>query len=84
MNSNFAPPDFDKMVWKCPCCNQARTDKFIKVSHHDVSELFGFEPGTTYINCKYCVDMTGCKEKAFDRDWVINHFLGKFITNEIV
>ena len=83
MKSNFEPrhpvPDFDKMVWKCPCCSQERTDKYIKVIHHDISALFGLETGMMMINCKYCVDMPGCKEKAFDRAWVIEHFLGNFI-----
>lgn len=83
MKSNFEPkkpvPDFDKMVWKCPCCNLERTDKFIKVAHHDTSALFGHPTGTMFINCKYCVDMPGCQEKAFNREWVINHFLKRFV-----
>lgn len=76
--SNFAPPsppDFDKMVWKCPCCKQDRTDKYIKVISHDVSTLHGLETGTMFINCKYCVDMPVCQEKAHSRDWVIKNFL---------
>jgi hypothetical protein len=78
--SNFAPPtspDFDKMVWTCPCCNQQRTDKFIKVMTHDVSTFHGLETGTMFINCKYCADMEGCKEKAHDRAWVLKKFLNK-------
>ncbi len=71
-------PDFDKIVWKCPCCNQARTDKYIKVAQHDVSLLFGHETGSMFINCKYCADMPGCQEKAMDHKWVVDHFLGKF------
>jgi|GEM_PF-2916238 hypothetical protein len=73
------PPDFDKMVWKCPCCKQERTDKYIKVTAHDISQLFGSETGVMFINVKYCVDMPGCKEKAFNREWVINNFLGAFV-----
>lgn len=72
------PPDFESMVWKCPCCEQKRTDKFIKVFAHDVGTLFGFDVGVMFVNVKYCVDMPGCKEKAFNRGWVINHFFKKF------
>ena len=79
---NFAPPDFDKMVWKCPCCKTDRTDKFIKVHAHDVSVLNGLETGTMFINVKYCADMPGCKEKAFDRNWVIQNFLPRLASNE--
>ena len=68
-------PDFDKIVWKCPCCGQDRTDKYIKVFQHDVSILHGWNTGTMFINCKYCVDMPACKEKAMNREWVINHFI---------
>ena len=78
MNKNNlapTPPDFDSMVWTCPCCTQKRTDKFIKVISHDVSALHGLETGTMFINCKYCADMPGCKEKAFNRDWVLSTFL---------
>lgn len=74
-----APPEFDKLVWKCPCCLQDRSDKFIKVMTHDVSALHGHAPGVMFINCKYCADMPGCKEKAFNRDWVLKTFLpGRF------
>jgi len=72
------PPDFDKMTWKCPCCGQERNDKYIKVIAHDVSKLFGHDTGIMHVNVKYCVDMPGCKEKAFDRGWVIEHFFNKF------
>ena len=75
--SNFspAPPDFDKMVWKCPCCNMERTDKFIKVMKHDISSLYGMETGSMVINVKYCADMLGCIDKASNRDWVLKTFL---------
>lgn len=76
-NEALSPPDFDKMVWKCPCCSQERTDKFIKVMSHDISVLLGHETGTVHINCKYCADMPGCQEKAHNREWVLTHFLGK-------
>ena len=83
MKSNFEPPknlpDFDKITWKCPCCGLDRTDKYIKVMHYDVSDLFDLSTGSMVINCRYCVDMPGCHEKAFDRNWVIDHFLGKYI-----
>lgn len=78
MNSNFQPPmppEFDKIVWKCPCCSQERTDKFIKVMTHDVGSLFSHPPGIMFINCKYCSDMPVCQEKAFNRDWVLKTFL---------
>ncbi len=75
-------PDFDAMVWTCPCCSQKRNDKYIKVMHHDVSALFGAETGAIVLNVKYCVDMPGCKEKAFSREWVINHFFQRFIKDE--
>lgn len=83
-HNNFAPspPDFDKMVWKCPCCSQQRSDKYIKVVQHDVSVLFGHETGSMFINCKYCADVDPCKEKAFNRGWVINHFLEKFAKDD--
>jgi len=68
-------PDFEKMVWKCPCCDQQRTDKFIKVFQHDISSLYGHPTGTMFVNCKYCADMPGCYEKASNREWVINKFL---------
>jgi len=71
-------PEFDKMTWKCPCCEQQRTDKFIKVHAHDTSVLFGMETGTMFVNVKYCVDMPGCKEKAFDRAWVLKRFFKRF------
>ena len=67
-------PDFENMVWTCPCCNQQRTDKYIKVRTHDISVLMGLETGTAFINCKYCIDMPGCIEKASNRDWVIEKF----------
>ena len=74
-NSNGSIPDFNKMLWRCHCCNQERQDKFIKVATHDISSAYGLETGTMFINCKYCVDIPGCKEKAFDRQWVIKTFL---------
>lgn len=79
--NNHAPaiPDFDKMTWKCPCCAQERTDKYIKVHAHDVGGLFGHSTGCMFVNVKYCVDMPGCKEKAMDRSWVINHFFPKHV-----
>lgn len=79
MNTQQVSPDFDKMVWKCPCCSQDRTDKYIKIIQHDVSGLFGSKTGTIIVNCKYCADMPGCKDKAFDRGWVINHFFKGFV-----
>ncbi len=79
MNTPPVLPDFDKMVWKCPCCSQDRTDKYIKVIQHDVSALFGSPTGSIFVNCKYCADMPGCKDKAFDRGWVINHFFKRFV-----
>lgn len=83
MNNPLQPiPDFDKMTWKCPCCSQQRTDKYIKVISHDVSVLFGSETGVMFINCKYCADMPMCKEKAFNREWVINHFLKRFVDDD--
>lgn len=75
MNSPISIPDFDKIVWKCPCCKQNRTDKYIKVMKHDISQILGHEPGTAFINCKYCVDMPGCAEKAHNRDWVLKQFI---------
>lgn len=77
-NPMLPVPDFDKMVWKCPCCSQERTDKFIKVATHDIGALFGHETGTMFVNCKYCVDMPGCKEKATNREWVLQHFFKSF------
>jgi hypothetical protein len=68
-------PDFDKLVWKCPCCDQQRTDKYIKVMTHDIGGLYDLETGVMFINVKYCVDMPGCKEKAHDREWVLKTFL---------
>lgn len=68
---------FAHMTWECPCCNQKRTDSYIKVATHDISGLLGAETGTIFINCKYCADMPGCNEKAHDRKWVVNKFLGK-------
>lgn len=82
MNS-LAPHDLEKMVWTCPCCKQQRNDKYIRVKSYDVSGIFDLETGSMYINCKYCVDMPGCVEKAADRAWVVKHFLGKFIANEV-
>lgn len=67
-------PDFDKITWKCPCCGQERSDKYIKVMSHDISVLLGHDTGTAFVNCKYCVDMPGCKEKAFNREWVLKRF----------
>lgn len=77
--NNFSPipPDFDKMVWKCPCCGQERTDKYIKVMTHDISTIHDLETGTMFVNVKYCADMPGCQEKAFDRNWVLKTFLPK-------
>ena len=78
--NNFAPPsppDFDKMTWRCPCCAQMRTDKYIKVISHDVSVLHGMDTGVMFVNVKYCVDMPTCKDKAFDREWVLKHFFEK-------
>lgn len=72
---SFSPPDFDNMTWKCPCCLQNRQSKYIKVMVHDVSTLFSLEVGTFVINCRYCVDMPICQEKAFNREWVIHKFL---------
>lgn len=72
-----SPPDFDKMTWKCPCCSQLRTDKYIKVISHDVSRLHNMETGVMFVNVKYCVDVPMCKEKAFDREWVLHHFFEK-------
>lgn len=69
-------PDFEAMTWKCPCCGQMRTDKYIKVATHDMGTIFGHETGVMFINCKYCVDMPGCKEKAVNREWVLNHWFG--------
>lgn len=80
-NPMAAPPAFDKMVWRCPCCSQDRTDKFIKVCSHDVGVLFGHDTGSMFVNVKYCADMPGCKEKAFNRGWVIDHFFKKFMTD---
>ncbi len=77
-----SPPDFEKLVWKCPCCEQNRTDKFIKVVTHDISRLYDSETGTMFINVKYCVDMPGCKEKAMDRSWVIKRFIPNYISLE--
>jgi hypothetical protein len=85
--NNFAPqsptpPDFDKMVWLCPCCKQKRTDKYIKVTTHDVGYLYNQEPGVMFINVKYCVDMPGCKEKAMDHEWVIKNFFPELKAND--
>lgn len=81
MNSQNNPlqsaPDFEKMVWSCPCCKQQRQDKYLKVSSHDISQLFNCDTGTAFVNCRYCADMPGCKEKAIDRTWVINNILKK-------
>ena len=84
MLNNFspAPPDFDKLVWACPCCDQKRTDKFFKVMTYDIGSLYNQEPGIIFVNCKYCVDMPECKEKAIDREWVIKRFLPGLIKNE--
>jgi ubiquitin C-terminal hydrolase len=79
---NLAPPDFENMTWKCPCCEQQRKDKYIKVVHHDVSQLFEMETGAIIINCRYCVDMEQCQKKAFDREWIIDHFFKAFIKND--
>lgn len=73
--NNLTPPNFDKITWICPCCSQERIDKYIKVHVHDISSLHGHPVGTMFINCKYCADMPGCKEKASNREWVIKHFL---------
>ena len=70
-----SPPDFDSLTWKCPCCGLKRTDRYIKVRQHDISTLYGQETGTMFVNCKYCVDVPACKEKAENREWVLNHFL---------
>lgn len=82
LNPLHPPVDFDKITWKCPCCSMERSDKYIKVIAHDTSVLFGWPTGTMFINVKYCIDMPGCKDKAFNRSWVINHFLERFIKDE--
>jgi hypothetical protein len=83
MNNSLIAPDFEKITWKCPCCNQERTDKYIKVMTHDISKLFDCETGTMFINCRYCTDMEQCSLKAHDRAWIINRFLKNFITDEV-
>lgn len=74
--------DWDKVVWKCPCCKQERTDKFIKVTAHDISSLIDLETGVAFLNVKYCSDMPGCQEKAFDRNWVLDNFVPSLKKNE--
>lgn len=69
-----SPPDFNKMLWRCPCCDKDRPDRYIKVYTHDLSSLHEMETGTFFINVKYCIDTPECKDKAFDRDWVIKKF----------
>ena len=86
MRRNENPPpgfDLEKMTWKCECCSQQRSDKYIKVRSHDVGDVFDQPAGVMFANCKYCVDMPGCLEKASDRVWVINHFFpGKLLSTE--
>lgn len=67
-------PDFEKIKWKCMCCNQERTDKFIKVNTFDVSHIYNHPPGVFFINIKYCVDVPSCQQKSNDRVWVIKNF----------
>ena len=74
----YAPPDFDKMTWKCHCCSQQRQDKYIKVYSHDTSALLGLDTGSIFVNVRYCNDMPGCKDKASNREWVINRFFPTF------
>ena len=69
-----APPDFEKMTWKCPCCGLDRLDKFIRVNTLDIGHLFDSQPGVMFINVKYCIDVPSCKQKAADREWVVKHF----------
>lgn len=76
-------PDFNNMLWRCPCCDTNRNDKFIKTYSHDVSVIIGLETGTMFINVKYCADVPGCKDKAFDRDWVIKKFLPRLEKDEV-
>jgi hypothetical protein len=76
------PPDFDKMTWRCHCCEQERTDKYIKIRCHDTSALFGMDTGCMVVNVRCCVDMPHCQEKAANREWVINKFFKSFIKDE--
>lgn len=67
-------PDFETMTLKCPCCEQKRLIKFIKINTIDIGSLFDFETGEMFLNVKYCSDVPSCKEKAFNGEWVINKF----------
>jgi hypothetical protein len=74
MDQPTAPPNFDKITWKCPCCDQQRLDKFIRVNTIDIGNLFNSPPGIMFINVKYCVDVPSCQQKASDRNWVYRKF----------
>lgn len=68
------PPNFDKITWKCPCCDQQRLDKFIRVNAVDIGTLFNSPPGVMFVNVKYCTDVPSCQQKAFDHNWVYKKF----------
>jgi redox-regulated HSP33 family molecular chaperone len=75
-------PDFENQTWKCPCCQQQRQEKYLKISVHDVSALFGHDVGTMYVNCKYCNDMPMCRDKAMNRLWVLKYIFGDKINDD--
>lgn len=68
-------PDFEKITWRCRVCHKERTDKYIKTYMHDLGEVLGVETGMIHVNVKYCVDSPTCKEKASNREWVINSYI---------
>lgn len=67
--------DFEKVLWVCPACSEPRKDNFIRFATHDISSLLGIDTGIIFLHCRYCSDKPACKEKAYTRDWVLEHYL---------
>jgi hypothetical protein len=69
--------DLKYRMWRCHCCGNMRSNRFINVISHDVSYLNNGLRGTMYFNCRYCNDKKECMEMAANKEVVLSKFATK-------
>lgn len=72
-------PEPNKDKWKCACCKRHRESEFISERIFDISEKFGLQETTLFLNCRYCMDSVECKIKANNMQWVIFNLLKRLV-----